>query len=65
MIRTNIKVQRAIKRITQTELAEGIGLTRQTIHCIESGKTNPKISVAARLAKFFGMEIAELFDNEE
>lgn len=56
-----IKVQRAIKNITQEELAGQIGVTRKTINTIETGKFIPSTILAIKLARFFGMKVEELF----
>jgi putative transcriptional regulator len=61
-----IKVQRAIKNITQEELAAQIGVTRKTINTIETGKFVPSTILALKLARFFGIKVEELFTlNEE
>ncbi len=56
-----IKVQRAIKDMTQEELARKVGVTRQTINAIEKGKYNPSLDLAFKLAELFDMKIEELF----
>lgn len=56
-----IKVQRAIKNITQEELAAEIGVTRKTINTIETGKFVPSTILAIRLARFFKIKVEELF----
>ena len=56
-----IKVQRAIKNITQEELAAQIGVTRKTINTIETGKFVPSTILAIKLARFFGIKVEELF----
>jgi len=56
-----IKVQRAMKNITQEELAAQIGVTRKTINTIETGKFVPSTILAIRLARFFEIKVEELF----
>jgi putative transcriptional regulator len=56
-----IKVQRAMKNITQEELASHIGVTRKTINTIETGKFVPSTILAIKLARFFGIKVEELF----
>ena len=56
-----IKVQRAMKNITQEELATHIGVTRKTINTIETGKFVPSTILAIKLARFFGIAVEELF----
>lgn len=56
-----IKVQRAIKNITQEELAARIGVTRKTINTIEICKFIPSTILAIKLARFFEIKVEELF----
>lgn len=60
-----IKVQRAIKNITQEELATHIGVTRKTINTIETGKFVPSTILAIKLSRFFGIQVEELFTLNE
>lgn len=64
-MRNTIKVQRAKKDITQADLAEAIDVSRLTIHSIETGKFNPSILTALRIACFFDIPVDELFMLEE
>ena len=50
----NLRVERAIKRISQAELAEAIGVSRQTIFAIENNKFVPSTELALRLSAYFG-----------
>ena len=47
--------------ISQQELANSLGVTRLTIHSIESGKFNPSVSLALKIAKFFNKKVEEIF----
>ncbi len=60
-LENNLRVWRAKRNITQEELAEAIGVSRQTINAIELGKFNPSVLTALNLAKFFGTNIEEIF----
>ena len=60
-LNNQIKVQRAIKNITQEELAAQIGVTRKTINTIETGKFIPSTILAIKLARFFKINVEELF----
>ena len=64
-LENNLKVLRAIKGITQEQLAEDLGVTRQTIHAVESGKYNPSLELAFKLAKYFDTKIEEIFQYNE
>lgn len=61
-LKNQIKVQRAIRNITQDELAAQIGVTRKTINTIETGKFTPSTILAIRLSRFFGLKVEQLFE---
>ena len=50
---------------TQAELAQRIGVSRQTINAIETGKFDPSLPVAFRLASVFNLTIEELFIDDQ
>ena len=50
---------------TQAELAQRIGVSRQTINAIETGKFDPSLPVAFRLASVFNLTIEELFVDDQ
>ena len=60
-----LKVQRAIKNITQQELADAIGVSRQTINSIEAGKYVPSTVLALKMARYFEKSVEEIFLLEE
>jgi putative transcriptional regulator len=60
-----IKVERAKLNITQSELAERIGVSRQTINSIEIGKYVPSTTLALKLSKLFKITVNEIFELEE
>ena len=64
-MKNTIKVERAIKNITQQELAEKIGVSRQTINAIESNKYVPSTMLALKMARLFGKQVEEFFMLEE
>ena len=47
--------------ISQQDLANAVGVTRLTIHSIETGKFNPSTLVALKLARFFSVKVEDLF----
>ncbi len=51
--------------MTQAELAQRVGVTRQTIHSIEKGKYKPTIELALRLARELGVAVEELFELDD
>ena len=60
-----IKVERARHNLTQGALAEKLGVSRQTIHAIESNKFNPSVTLAIKMAKYFKVTVEYLFEIEE
>jgi putative transcriptional regulator len=64
-MKNNLKVERAIKNITQEELAKHIGVTRQAINSIELNKYVPSTILALKLSEYFGKSVNELFSLEE
>ncbi|MBX0333988.1 helix-turn-helix transcriptional regulator [Pontibacter sp. HSC-14F20] len=65
MMRNNIKVERAKKDMTQEQLAEALGVTRQTINAIEKNKYLPSTLLALKMSNLFGLTVNELFVLEE
>ena len=61
----NIRVERAIKRITQPQLAELVQVSRQTINAIEQGKYVPSTILALKIAKVFEKSLDDIFQLEE
>lgn len=51
--------------MTQQQLAERIGVTRQTVNAIEAGKYSPSLEVAFRIAGVFGVRIDEVFSYDK
>jgi len=51
--------------MTQQELAEKAGISRQTVIAVEAGKYSPSLELAFRIADAFGMPIGEVFGYEE
>ncbi len=64
-MQNRIKVERAIKNITQKELAEVLSVSRQTINAIEAGKYIPSTLLALRIARFFQKPLEEIFILDE
>lgn len=61
MIKNNIRVLRAKKDITQEQLAEKVGATRQTILAIENSKYSPSLKLAFDIAQAFGVSLEQVF----
>ena len=64
-IRNNVRKLRFLgSEMTQQELAEKIGVTRQTVIAIEQDKYSPSLEVAFRIARVFGVPLEEAFQYE-
>ncbi len=64
-MKNNIRVERAIKNITQAELAELISVSRQTINTIESNRYVPSTVLALKIARVFSKPVEEIFTLED
>lgn len=64
-MKNTIKVERAIKGITQQDLAVAIGVSRQTINSIESGRYVPSTFLALKIAAYFGKTVNDIFQLED
>ncbi len=60
-LKNTLKVHRAMKDITQEELAAAVGVTRKTINTIERSIYTPSTALALRIARYFGVSVEELF----
>ena len=63
-MKNNLRVERAILRLTQDELARRIGVSRQTINAMEAGKYVPSTVLALKLAQVFGKPVESFFELE-
>ena len=64
-MKTRIQELRKQRKLSQEELANHVGVTRQTITSLEVGKYTASLLLAHKIAKFFGMTIEEVFLFEE
>lgn len=60
-ISNRISELRGKQAVTQVELAEAVGVTRQTIIAIEKGNYAPSVALAIRIARFFDMPVEDIF----
>lgn len=60
-VRNHVRRHRRLRELTQQDLADQVGVTRQTIISIEGGKYNPSVGLALRLAEAFDVPVEELF----
>lgn len=64
-MKNSVKATRRAKELTQEGLAELLGVTRQSIISIESGRYVPSTVLALKIAKFLGKSVEELFELEK
>lgn len=63
-MKNRLRVLRAEQRWSQAELAERLGVSRQTVNAIETEKYDPSLPLAFKIARVFGMRIEEVFQDE-
>jgi len=63
-LRNKLKVYRAMNNLTQEQLAEKTGVSRQTVIAIESNKYQPSLGLAFRIARQFRVKIEDIFSYE-
>ena len=64
-MKNRIEQIRKERGIRQEEFAKSMGVSRQTISSLENGRYNPSITLAHKIAKYFGMSIEDVFIFEE
>jgi putative transcriptional regulator len=64
-IRNQVYEQRVLRRLSQQQLAEAVGVSKQTILAIEKGNYSPTLKLAFRLASYFNIPLEQLFRYEE
>ncbi len=64
-MKNRLKVLRAEQNWTQEDLAQRVGVSRQAINAIETGKYDPSLPLALKLGKLFGKPVEEMFALDE
>lgn len=64
-MKNNIRVERAVLDISQQELADAVGVSRQTINSIEKCRFVPSTVLALKIARHFGKKVDEIFILDE
>lgn len=64
-MKNTIRVLRAERRISQAELAELVGVSRNSINSVENGKFDPSLPLAFRIAHVFECSVEDIFDRSE
>ena len=62
-MKNQLKVLRAMRNWSQAELADRLDVSRQAVNAIETGKYDPSLPLAFKLARLFDMPIEEIFDD--
>ena len=65
MLQTRIKELRAVRGMDQAQLAELVGVRRETIGRLENGQYNPSLRLAMDIAKVFGLTVEQIFTFTE
>lgn len=63
-MKNRIRVLRAERGWSQADLAEQLDVSRQSVNAIETGKYDPSLPLAFRIARLFGLTIEQVFDDE-
>lgn len=63
-MRNDVRQLRTERRLSQAELGEALGVSRQTVNSIETGKWLPSLPLAMALARYFGRGVEEVFHDE-
>lgn len=63
-MKNRLRVLRAERDWSQADLAERLEVSRQSVNAIETGKFDPSLPLAFKLARLFGMRIEEIFSDE-
>ena len=63
-MRNQVRALRTAKDMAQGQLAEAMGVSRQTINSIENERYTPSLPLAMALARYFGVPVEEMFDDQ-
>lgn len=63
-MKNRIKVLRAERDLSQAQVADELGIARQTVVALEAGKYAPSLPLAFKIAKLFARSVEEVFDPE-
>ena len=64
-MKNRLEALRKEKGVRQEDLAQALGVSRQTVISLEKGKYNPSLALAFKLGRFFAMPIEEIFDDSD
>ena len=63
-MKNQLRVLRAERQWSQGELADRLGVSRQTVNALETGKYDPSLPLAFRIARLFGKSIEDVFEHD-
>lgn len=63
-MKNKIKIERSRLQMTQQGLADALGVSRQAVHAIESGKFNPSTILSLKISRIFGKPVNDIFSLE-
>ena len=64
-MKNRLEELRKARNMRQEDLAQALGVSRQTVISLEKGKYNPSLALAFKLARVFGLPIEEIFDDSD
>lgn len=64
-MKNHLRVLRAERGWSQADLANQLGVSRQTVNAIETGKYDPSLPLAFKIARLFGLTIEDIFQDQE
>jgi putative transcriptional regulator len=63
-VKNQVRALRVQRGLAQGQLAEAMGVSRQTINSIENDRYTPSLPLAIALARYFGVPVEEMFDDQ-
>ena len=64
-MKNRLEMLRKERGVRQEDLAQALGVSRQTVISLEKGKYNPSLALAFRLARYFALPVEEIFDDSD
>ena len=64
-MKNKLEALRKQRGVRQDDLAQALGVSRQTVISLEKGKYNPSLALAFKLARYFALPIEEIFDDSD
>ena len=64
-MKNRLEMLRKERGVRQEDLAQALGVSRQTVISLEKGKYNPSLALAFKLARYFALPVEEIFDDSD